>query len=198
LQQNGKGWWWWFWHILKWFCWDRGEIMGCICSKGAAEEDVNSNTNDQKQTEVDKSSVQMVAPAISKKEEMLVDFLGQKDGSVRLVSKANVGNVPVSLEEGEKERKLVDVKSKGHNRSITMDSEPNDDQPRVSMMISIRHGSEREAWPEWLTAVAGEAVKGWLPRRADSFENLDKVHACETYFHLPVELDSFTCFEVVT
>ncbi|KAG6751021.1 hypothetical protein POTOM_045538 [Populus tomentosa] len=148
--------------------------MGCICSKGAAE-DVNSNTNDQKQTEVDKSSVQMVAPAISKKEEMLVDFLGQIDGSVRRVSKANVGNVPVSLEEGEKERKLVDVKSKGHNRSITMDSESNDDQPRVSMMISTRHESEREAWPEWLTAVAGEAVEGWLPRRADSFEKLDKI-----------------------
>ncbi|XP_011006181.1 PREDICTED: probable serine/threonine-protein kinase At1g54610 isoform X2 [Populus euphratica] len=149
--------------------------MGCICSKGAAEEDVNSNTNDQKQTGVDKSSVQMVAPAISKKEEMLVDFLGQKDRSVRRVSKANVGNVTVSLEEGEKERELVDVKTKGHNRSITMDSESNDDQPRVSMMISIRHGSEREAWPEWLTAVAGEAVKGWLPRRADSFEKLDKI-----------------------
>ncbi|KAF9670536.1 hypothetical protein SADUNF_Sadunf13G0079300 [Salix dunnii] len=148
--------------------------MGCICSKGAAEEDVNSNKN-EKQTGVDKSPVQLVAPAISKKEEMLVDFLGQKDGSVRRVTKANVGNVTVSLEEREKKRKVVEVKIKGHNRSITMDSESNDDQPRLSRMISIRHGSEREAWPEWLTAVAGEAVKGWLPRRADSFEKLDKI-----------------------
>ncbi|KAJ6763562.1 PROTEIN KINASE SUPERFAMILY PROTEIN [Salix purpurea] len=148
--------------------------MGCICSKGAAEEDVNGNKN-EKRTEVGKSPVQLVAPAISKKEEMLVDFLGQKDGSVRRVAKANVGNVTVSLEEREKIRKVVDVKIKGHNRSITMDSESNDDQPRLSRMISIRHGSEREAWPEWLTAVAGEAVKGWLPRRADSFEKLDKI-----------------------
>jgi hypothetical protein len=30
-------------------------------------------------------------------------------------------------------------------------------------------------WPSWLAAVAGEAIKGWLPRRADSFEKLDKV-----------------------
>ncbi|KAJ6360562.1 hypothetical protein OIU77_004557 [Salix suchowensis] len=148
--------------------------MGCICSKGAAEEDVNGNKN-EKRTEVGKSPVQLVAPAISKKEEMLVDFLGQKDGSVRRVAKANVGNVTVSLEEREKIRKVVDVKIKGHNRSITMDSESNDDQPRLSRMMSIRHGSEREAWPEWLTAVAGEAVKGWLPRRADSFEKLDKI-----------------------
>jgi hypothetical protein len=30
-------------------------------------------------------------------------------------------------------------------------------------------------WPSWLTEVAGEAVHGWLPRRADSFEKLNKV-----------------------
>lgn len=30
-------------------------------------------------------------------------------------------------------------------------------------------------WPTWLAAVAGEAIKGWVPRRADSFEKLDKV-----------------------
>ncbi|KAK6132671.1 hypothetical protein DH2020_033587 [Rehmannia glutinosa] len=30
-------------------------------------------------------------------------------------------------------------------------------------------------WPPWLAAVAGEAIKGWLPRRADSFEKLDKI-----------------------
>ncbi|CAK7328858.1 unnamed protein product [Dovyalis caffra] len=147
--------------------------MGCLCSKGAAEEDVNSNTN-EKQIEVDKSSVQLVAPAISKNEDILVDVLG-RDGSVRRVSKANVGNVTVSLEEGEEKRKVVDAKNKGHHRSVTMDSESNDDQPRISRMISIRHGSETEAWPQWLTAAAEEAVKGWLPRRADSFEKLDKI-----------------------
>lgn len=30
-------------------------------------------------------------------------------------------------------------------------------------------------WPSWLASVAGEAIKGWVPRRADSFEKLDKV-----------------------
>ncbi|KAL2333898.1 hypothetical protein Fmac_015111 [Flemingia macrophylla] len=30
-------------------------------------------------------------------------------------------------------------------------------------------------WPSWLATVAREAIKGWLPRRADSFEKLDKV-----------------------
>ncbi|CAN6244723.1 unnamed protein product [Urochloa humidicola] len=30
-------------------------------------------------------------------------------------------------------------------------------------------------WPFWLTSVAGEVVEGWLPRRADTFERLDKI-----------------------
>ncbi|XP_023743669.1 probable serine/threonine-protein kinase At1g54610 [Lactuca sativa] len=30
-------------------------------------------------------------------------------------------------------------------------------------------------WPSWLAEVAGEAINGWLPRRADTFEKLDKI-----------------------
>lgn len=30
-------------------------------------------------------------------------------------------------------------------------------------------------WPAWLTAVAGEAIEGWLPLRSDSFKRLEKV-----------------------
>ncbi|KAL9382382.1 hypothetical protein Peur_025417 [Populus x canadensis] len=147
--------------------------MGSICSKRAEEEDVNINKN-ERQIEVDKSSVQLVAPTIFIKEEILVDVLGRKDALH--VSKENVGNVIDLLEEGEKKTKLVDEKKKGHHGSVAMDSESIDDQPRImSRMISMRPSAEREAWPQWLTAAAGEAVKGWLPRRADSFEKLDKI-----------------------
>lgn len=31
-------------------------------------------------------------------------------------------------------------------------------------------------WPSWLVAVAGEALNGLVPRRADSFQKLDKVN----------------------
>ncbi|KAJ6762193.1 PROTEIN KINASE SUPERFAMILY PROTEIN [Salix koriyanagi] len=134
--------------------------MGSICSKGAAEEDVNINKN-ERQVEVDRFSVQLVAPAISNKEEILVD--------VRRVLNGNAGNVIVSVEKGERKTKVDDEKKKkkGHHRSVAMDLKSIDDQPRP--------GAEREAWPTWLEAAAGEAVKGWLPRRADSFEKLDKI-----------------------
>lgn len=31
-------------------------------------------------------------------------------------------------------------------------------------------------WPAWLSAVAGEAIHGWVPLRAESYEKLEKVH----------------------
>ncbi|XP_071726309.1 probable serine/threonine-protein kinase At1g54610 [Rutidosis leptorrhynchoides] len=44
---------------------------------------------------------------------------------------------------------------------------------------AISKGVEGEqvvaGWPSWLVAVAGEAINGWLPRRADTFEKLDKI-----------------------
>ena len=33
-------------------------------------------------------------------------------------------------------------------------------------------------WPTWLAAAAGDALTGWVPRRADSFQKLDKVAFC--------------------
>lgn len=34
----------------------------------------------------------------------------------------------------------------------------------------------KPGWPDWLINVAPEAVRGWFPRRQDSFEKLDKVN----------------------
>ncbi|XP_042385581.1 probable serine/threonine-protein kinase At1g54610 isoform X1 [Zingiber officinale] len=43
----------------------------------------------------------------------------------------------------------------------------------VSNGFKFEHAAA--GWPSWLTAAAGDAVKGWLPRRADSFEKLNKI-----------------------
>jgi hypothetical protein len=39
--------------------------------------------------------------------------------------------------------------------------------------FSAEHSND--VWPDWLVNVASEAVQGWVPRRADSFERLSKV-----------------------
>ncbi|KAK9288922.1 hypothetical protein L1049_017393 [Liquidambar formosana] len=48
--------------------------------------------------------------------------------------------------------------------------------PRLSNPPKHVHGEQVAAgWPSWLSAVAGEAINGWTPRRADTFEKLDKI-----------------------
>jgi len=51
-------------------------------------------------------------------------------------------------------------------------------QPKMGRLYSITRGEKGvqvlAGWPSWLSAVAGEAISGWIPRRADSFEKLDK------------------------
>ncbi|KAM3357919.1 putative serine/threonine-protein kinase [Capsicum galapagoense] len=52
-------------------------------------------------------------------------------------------------------------------------SRPN---PRLSNPPKNVHGEQVAAgWPSWLSEVAGEAINGWIPRRADAFEKLAKI-----------------------
>lgn len=37
------------------------------------------------------------------------------------------------------------------------------------------YSRNEQGWPTWLMAVAGEAIEGWTPRRANTFEKLAKV-----------------------
>jgi hypothetical protein len=51
-------------------------------------------------------------------------------------------------------------------------------KPLMSRILSVPHsagGHVDAGWPLWLSSVAAEAIKGWVPRRADSFEKLDQV-----------------------
>ncbi|XP_038980960.1 probable serine/threonine-protein kinase At1g54610 isoform X1 [Phoenix dactylifera] len=48
--------------------------------------------------------------------------------------------------------------------------------PRLGNPPGHIHGERVAAgWPSWLSIVAGEAIKGWTPRRADTFEKLAKI-----------------------
>ncbi|PIA44569.1 hypothetical protein AQUCO_01700278v1 [Aquilegia coerulea] len=48
--------------------------------------------------------------------------------------------------------------------------------PRHSNPLKHIYGEQVAAgWPSWLSAVAGEAIQGWIPRRADTFEKINKI-----------------------
>lgn len=53
--------------------------------------------------------------------------------------------------------------------------------PRTGMLPKSLEAEQLAAgWPSWLAASAGEAIRGWVPKRAESFEKLDKVHVFQS------------------
>ncbi|KAA3471567.1 putative serine/threonine-protein kinase [Gossypium australe] len=63
-------------------------------------------------------------------------------------------------------------------------------QPRIGTVPKATEGEQVAAgWPASLAVVAGEAIREWIPRRADSFEKMDKENAIREW--IPRRADSF-------
>lgn len=54
---------------------------------------------------------------------------------------------------------------------------------RLGNLSKYVEGEQAAAgWPAWLSAVASEAIHGWVPLRSDAFEKLDKVcYSCRMF-----------------
>ncbi|KAF7836504.1 putative serine/threonine-protein kinase [Senna tora] len=158
--------------------------MGGICSKSKNKVDeYEKEQDDEKEKELSKSSVQLVAPVITTAE---FGGVNDTDGSVnRVLKKYSHANFGSSLDaplEDKNNQKVVDGKLiKGqHQRCVTLDAGvAGDGKPLMSRVLSMTRNAEGEhfaaGWPSWLSSVAGDAIKGWVPRRLDSFEKLGQV-----------------------
>ncbi|RYQ90712.1 hypothetical protein Ahy_B09g096739 isoform F [Arachis hypogaea] len=109
-----------------------------------------------------------------KEEKGLSAELSRKVGDV---STSNIDVGEVEIQNGEKQREKEENgsndeqprKARGERRR----SKPN---PRLSNPPKNLRGEQVAAgWPPWLTAVCGEALSGWIPRKADTFEKIDKI-----------------------
>ncbi|GMH00691.1 hypothetical protein Nepgr_002530 [Nepenthes gracilis] len=98
----------------------------------------------------------------------------------KTVSQVNSASLAKPLDEGDPKTIVVERPvTSYHQRRATVDFGINEGQKPMSRIISIQRGVQGEqiiaGWPSWLSSVAGEAIQGWVPRRADSFEKLDKI-----------------------
>ncbi|XP_010912690.1 probable serine/threonine-protein kinase At1g54610 [Elaeis guineensis] len=172
--------------------------MGCICSKGiSTDEDGETQKKD-----LSKSLKRFVT--LSKKEEVVAAVaevvVGNDGGSTRPRPKPQDNGLGAALRmlDEEEKKAMVNVdrtrKAVQHQRRATVDVGANgsstigsDEAEPNLVIVDVPNGfsGEHEAagWPSWLTSVAGEAVKGWLPRRANSFEKLDQIGQ-GTYSHV--------------
>ncbi|XP_052874230.1 probable serine/threonine-protein kinase At1g54610 isoform X1 [Gossypium arboreum] len=101
-----------------------------------------------------------------------------KNGSFesdRRVDNVTVPNTDANVVEvenaGTQEEEKADGKTK--QRGERRKSKPN---PRLSNLPKHLRGEQVAAgWPSWLSDACGEALNGWIPRRADTYEKIDKI-----------------------
>ncbi|KAJ7521821.1 hypothetical protein O6H91_19G069400 [Diphasiastrum complanatum] len=136
--------------------------MGCPCSKqGLAEEDSES----PKEKVLVRPHVRRVSgSARVETTEALIVSLDKETDQPRVRNKQNgsIGALALRDEVVEKRRERQHARTEAN--------------PKLSNIPRHVEGEQVAAgWPAWLSAVAGEVIKGWIPRRADSFEKLDKI-----------------------
>ncbi|KAH9322399.1 hypothetical protein KI387_017038, partial [Taxus chinensis] len=168
--------------------------MGCVCGKPSGRSESPEEKGGLSSTTSRSSAARrLVAPAgrddVPEKEKEKEN--GQeRDHRGKFKGKMSNGAAPVSLlaDDAEKQRHhhrhQLDplphphpVHQQNHHQRPQGEIVPNaNSNPRLGNPPRHTEGEQVAAgWPAWLTAVAGEAIKGWIPRRADSFEKLDKI-----------------------
>lgn len=147
--------------------------MGCVSSKGVRTNDgymetnhvpipKDNNNNNKKQASSEETSV------------------NGNDATLRLIPNKS-GVFSDDEEEEEKKEESFEMKSLSVSQKDSTVVELLDNvgplQPRVSRSVTNgdRTAKVIAGWPSWLVSVAGEALSGWLPRCADSFEKLEMV-----------------------
>ncbi|KAG9128709.1 hypothetical protein Leryth_022895 [Lithospermum erythrorhizon] len=105
---------------------------------------------------------------------------GIKDSSLFNIG-GGLGKLEKIREEPEDESEREN-KSNVDNSVITKSKSPlkgEKSEKRIAFSIKFGRVTEGEhapsGWPIWLSAVAGEAIQGWLPLKSDSFERLEKI-----------------------
>lgn len=164
--------------------------MGCSCSKGARANDTIideniSNVKERRSTPYSKPSKKRKNSASSRIANVGSSsdgFINDNDTTLAVLIPSDATN-STPMSSGEVSKVNLERKS---SRSV-FQRWPNIEtnklgapqQPKMTRITSVSNG-ERGAqvvagWPSWLASVAGEAINGWIPRKADSFEKLEKV-----------------------
>ncbi|KAL6999515.1 [pyruvate dehydrogenase (acetyl-transferring)] kinase [Sarracenia purpurea var. burkii] len=138
--------------------------MGCVCGKPSAIEDSRGSPRERLSSK-NSSDWRVPRVASSRREEgyQVKDRLDSSDGRAMLNDKQANGSIRLHGETFERKREKAEYVVAMHH-------------PGMGSIPKATEGEQVAAgWPPWLSAVAGEAIRGWVPRRADSFEKLDKI-----------------------
>ncbi|KAJ6818009.1 putative serine/threonine-protein kinaseisoform X1 [Iris pallida] len=141
--------------------------MGCVCGRPSAIEDSSRRPPRSTPTPPTASSA---APAAGSGK--VIEITRGREVVAVVEKKQFSGPIRVSNGCG------VDVDRRSHQHHHHHQQQQQQ-LKELRVLESFGRATEGEqvaaGWPAWLAAVAGEAIMGWVPRRADSFEKLDKI-----------------------
>ncbi|CAH8306117.1 unnamed protein product [Eruca vesicaria subsp. sativa] len=143
--------------------------MGCVLSRPGSSGLV-SESRDQVITRIESNRKEANNVSVNKTETT------EESTSVVVAVVASTGEEEVRNDEAivdhhkEENGDTKEKKPKGEKKRS------NKPDPRLSNPPKNLLGDQVAAgWPPWLTEVCGEALNGWLPRKADSFEKIEKI-----------------------
>ncbi|KAK8617389.1 hypothetical protein V6N13_080305 [Hibiscus sabdariffa] len=158
--------------------------MGCMNSKSAAVEDSRENHKERLRP---KGSSEKLVPRAdsSRREEIVGPKVTHDSGDVKvlLIDKKTSGSNRYCYNDQTEEERIIDkfevteTIDKVENSELTAIAAHRHQQHPGSGRLpnSIKGEQVAAGWPSWLVAVASESLKGWIPRRANTFEKLDKI-----------------------
>lgn len=139
-------------------------MMGCNCCKPSAIEDSKDSPRERLSAKsISDTRVQRATSSRREEAYRAKDRFDSGDGRTMLIEKQANGSARLQGENFERKREKSELAVVAHH-------------PCISSIPKAAEGEQVAAgWPSWLALVAGEAIKGWIPRKADSFEKLDKI-----------------------
>ncbi|KAL4556175.1 hypothetical protein LXL04_038818 [Taraxacum kok-saghyz] len=159
--------------------------MGCMCSKGVSPNE-HSHSHSHSHKHPKRSSKRWFTS--SRRGDLLADIDNYNNGATtRLIPEGNEENVATSSLTLWDDSEKKDVASENSDMQVVQKPQKiiggnggvPVHQPATYKIYSIQYGGDEvqiaSGWPPWLTAVAGDAIKGLLPRRAESFQKMDKI-----------------------
>ncbi|KAL8171242.1 hypothetical protein V2J09_023046 [Rumex salicifolius] len=113
----------------------------------------------------------------NREESLSVESGSNQDVSnVAVVETAKGGENPVEVNDGSVKEDGEREEKGGKSQRPRGERRRSKQNPRLSNLPKGVNGEQVAAgWPSWLSDVAGEALNGWIPRRADTFEKIDKI-----------------------
>lgn len=155
--------------------------MGCICCKPSSIEDIKDSPGERlsRKASLDPRSGRVTS---SRKDEAnrAKDWCDSNNGRPMQIDKHMSGAFQMHGENPERKREKTEY-------AVAF-------KPGIGYLPKATEGEQVAAgWPAWLAAVAGEAIRGWVPRRADSFEKLDKVSFFCQQLHIVLLICAVNC-----